>query len=251
MTTMTINRNLDFEVTYNVRHLGGYRTRDGSETRPEIIRAASLHRLTDAGVESFVAHGITTVVDLRSEKEREEFATPNMSAHGVRHLFAPVVHGDASPGSFAEGFAGFAPIYQGFLEHGGEAFRTLFGAIAASHGGVVFHCAAGKDRTGVAAALLLELAGVADDDITSDYARSEALLREGIAKVQPQPPAAPPSRFAALDDETRAKLLGSPPAYIVQTLAYIRGRWGSARGYMHAIGLSRDEIMALRARLTW
>ena len=247
VTTETgIQRHLRFEYTFNIRHIGGYRTRDGRETRADVIRAASLHRLTDAGVDEFVSHGITTVVDLRSERERHETPTPSMEAHGVRHVFAPVFSGDASPAGMSEGFTGFEPIYRNFLETGQTAYRTLFGSIAASEGRVVFHCAAGKDRTGVAAALLLELAGVEDTDIVADYSQSAGLLKTAFADLRAREAQ---TRPATVDEATMAKLLGSEPEYIEDTLAYIRGRWGSARGYMHAIGLTPAETAALRCKL--
>lgn len=226
--------------------MGGYRTRDGRETGAGVIRAASLHRLTEEGVEQFIEHGVTTVVDLRSQREREAAPTPNMTAHGVRHVFAPVFSGDASPAGLGEGFSGFGPIYRSFLDSGMEAYRTLFGAIASSEGRVVFHCAAGKDRTGVAAAMLLEFAGVEDEDIIADYSQSAGLLEAAFADHRAREGQARP---ANVDEETMRKLLGSEPQYIQDTMAYLRGRWGSARGYMHAIGLTPAETSALRCKL--
>jgi protein-tyrosine phosphatase len=247
MSATTLTRTLAVEVAFNVRHLGGYRTRDGRETRPTIVRSASLHRLTDAGVTSLVAHGIRTVVDLRSEKEREEMPTPNMTAHGVTHVFAPVFRTDASPASFADGFVGFGPVYRRFLDTGRDAYRALFEAIALSDGGVLFHCAAGKDRTGVAAALVLELAGVDDGDIVEDYAHSAGLLRDAFRDWKPSAPADAP----VIDEATREKLLGSEPAYMAETIEYLRGRWGSARGYLRDLGLDDGTINRARARITW
>jgi protein-tyrosine phosphatase len=249
MTTTIVNRTLALEVAFNVRHMGGYTTRDGRETRPEVIRAASLHRLTDSGVDSLVAAGIQTVIDLRSEKERETLPTPNMSAHGVRHVFAPVFKTDASPTSFADGFEGFGPVYRRFLDTGRDAYRTLFDVIASSDGCVLFHCAAGKDRTGVAAALVLDLAGVDDSAIVEDYAQSAGLLVDAFKDWKPT--AEQQANAAKISPETRAKLLGSEPEYMVETIEYIRGRWGSARGYLRDLGLSDDTINRARARIAW
>lgn len=197
-------------------------------------------------MDEFVAHGISTVVDLRSERERAEAPTPNMAAHGVAHVFAPVFSSDASPAGLGEGFAGFGPIYRDFLDKGQKAYRTLFGSIAASDGRVLFHCAAGKDRTGVAAALLLELAGVEDADIVEDYRQSAELLATAFADPRAREAQ---SRPAKLDEATMQKLLGSEPEYIADALAYMRGRWGSARGYMHAIGMTPTETSTLRGKL--
>ena len=245
-----INREIRLQVAHNVRHLGGYRTRDGRETRPDIVRAASLHRLTESGVAGMAEHGIGTVIDLRSASERESMPTPHLAAHGVRHVFAPVFETDASPAGLANAykdFGGFAPIYASFLETGANAYRTIFEAVATTDGRVLFHCAAGKDRTGVAAALLLDLAGVEDADIIDDYARSGALLEDSMKAYKPTPEQQ--ARMADVPEETRKRLLASEPEDMAATLAVLRERWGSARGYMTAIGLPGEAIAQLRARL--
>jgi protein-tyrosine phosphatase len=249
MTATLTSRSLVLEIAFNVRHLGGYRTSNGRETRPDIVRAASLHRLTEAGADALAGHGVATVVDLRSEREREEFRTPNLSSRGIRHVFAPVFREDASPPSYAEGFEGFAPIYRRFLETGRDAYRVLAEAVAESDGAVLFHCAAGKDRTGVAAALLLDLAGVADDEIVADYAVSERLLKEAFQDSQLS--VAQRERMSKLSEDARAKLLSSAPEYMAETIAYVRGRWGSARGYFRDIGLDDGTIDRVRARMVW
>jgi protein-tyrosine phosphatase len=248
-TAITIDRTLTFEVAHNVRHIGGYRTRDGRETRPTIIRAASLHRLTDAGVDSFVAAGIRTVIDLRSEKERDELRTPNMEAHGVRHVFAPVFTSDASPTALSEDFVSFGPIYRSMLDTGATAYKTLLEVVAEADGSVLFHCAAGKDRTGIAAALLMDLAGCSDEDICEDYSRSSDLLRDAFRESQMSEEQR--SRMNQLSEATRAKLLASEPEAMSETLDFLRGTFGSARGYFRALGVADDTITRARMRMLW
>jgi protein-tyrosine phosphatase len=246
VTTATIDRTIAIEVAYNVRHIGGYLTRDGRRTSEGIIRAASLHNLTPGGVGTLAALGVQTVVDLRSAEERRLMPTPALGA-AIAHVTAAVIDIDASPAAFAENFVGYAPIYERFLETGRDAYRSLFATVAASDGGVLFHCAAGKDRTGVAAALLLEIAGVADDDIVADYSCSERLLQDAFKDWKPTEEQR--ARAETLDAETRAKLLLSEPEYIASTLGYVRQRWGSAAGYMSHAGLDDATISRLRERL--
>src|SRR5690606_23117977 len=128
--------------------LGGYPAPGKRRTRADVIRSASLHRLTTESIASLRETGITTIVDLRSTVERERDVTPDMSAHNVANVHLPVFESDASPSGLGENFPGFGPIYERFLENGGNAYRRLCEHIAASDGGVLFHCAAGKDRTG-------------------------------------------------------------------------------------------------------
>jgi protein-tyrosine phosphatase len=243
-----INRQIRLEVAHNVRHIGGYPTRTGRETRPDIIRAGSLHRLTGAGVQSLVQLGVATVVDLRSDAELETLATPGLAAAGIRQVHAPVFKADASPAALAKEFTGFLPVYKDFLDSGRPAYRSLFDTVAESDGAVVFHCAAGKDRTGIAAALMLDLAGVADEDIVEDYAVSASLL-EGAFKDW-EATEEQKKRAAELGPETVKLMLGSEPEYIVDTLDYIRGRWGSSEGYLATeLGLDAPTITRLRNRL--
>jgi hypothetical protein len=82
-----------------------------------------------------------------------------------------------------------------------------------------------------------------------DYSHSGPLLREGFKNITPTPEQQ--ARAAEIDPEMREKLLGSEPAYMVETLAHIRERWGSARGYMQWLGLSEETIGRVRARMAW
>jgi protein-tyrosine phosphatase len=240
-------RDLHLEVAFNVRHIGGYQTRDGRETSSMFVRAASLHRLSDDGVDGLLAAGIRTVIDLRSDEERQRMATPALAPAGIDHVFAPVFQSDASPGSLVLEHGSFAPAYERFLCSGHAAYLAMFRIAATASGGVLFHCAAGKDRTGVAAALLLDLAGVEDDDIVADYAASAPRIRDAFADWKRSP--AEEAAAATMTPEQRDRMLSSDPEVMHATLQFLRRRWGSARGYMAAIGLSPREIRELRARL--
>lgn len=248
--TLTI-RDIELEVAFNVRHLGGYATAAGSQTRATAVRAATLHRLTEAGIERLRERDVRVVVDLRSTVERERDTTPDLAWAGITPVHAPVFEQDASPVGFEGEFAGFATIYERFLETGKPAYRTLFALVARTDGAVLFHCSAGKDRTGVAAALLLDLAGVGHDEIVADYARSEALLaplveiwRTQAAERATAAPAQPP-----VDPERGRKLLASNAEDMEATLALIGERWGGAHGYLEALGLTPAEIDAIRSRM--
>ncbi len=245
ITRESADRTIHLEIAHNVRHLGGHLTVSGHETRGfDLIRSGNLHELTEEGQGALAALGVRVVVDFRSGIERETYPTPDLGAHGVTVIEAPVFETDASPGALAreERFPGHAAIYQQFLTEGGDAYRTLFETIATASGAVLFHCAVGKDRTGVAAALLLELAGVPDERIVSDYARSTAELEPVLEERM--------DRFHeyGISIETGRMLMAAPPRDMELTLDFIRGRWGSAAGYMGSLGLPPSTIEAVRAR---
>lgn len=149
-----------------------------------------------------------------------------------------------SPTGFNGEFPGFAVVYAMFLEIGGPAYRTLLETIAEADGRVLFHCAAGKDRTGIAAALLLDLAGVDDETIIEDYTLTEQLLAPLKEQWLPQ------MRERGFDEERAAALLAAPAEDMAATLRHLRERYGSAEEYARAIGVSSDAVSAVRARLT-
>ena len=241
--TLTISkRELRLEVAHNVRHIGGYQGTQGV-TSESIVRSAGLQSLTERGLAALADSGITTIIDLRSSVERGEHATPDATAFAIRSIHNPIWEADASPAGLGDEFDGYAPIYRSMLETGAPAYRLLFETISQSSEGVLFHCAAGKDRTGVAAALLLDLAGVAESDIIEDYALSETLLAPMFAEFAPR------MAERGIDEKKARKLMASDPAAITDTLAHLRSQHGDAEGYMRHIGMAPSSIAELRVRL--
>ncbi|MFN0094532.1 MAG: tyrosine-protein phosphatase [Dehalococcoidia bacterium] len=241
--TMTRPRILPLEGAPNVRHLGGYATRYGRSTGAHIVRSSSLHRLGSDGLGVLTSWGIRTVVDLRSEGERNEFPTPDIAPLGIERIVAAVFEHDASPPALAPEFPGFAPIYQTFLETGRDAYRSVIETLATTSGGFLYHCAVGKDRTGVATALLLDLVGVADETIVEDYSQSGGLLAEMLPQWEEA------MRGRGLDASRAAALMASPREDMVATIAHLRDRYGDAEGYFLEAGVSVGTIETARERL--
>ena len=251
MTTATIERDttdrkIHLEIAHNVRHLGGHPTANGHETTAfDIIRSGSLHELTEAGQATLRDLGVKLIVDFRSSVEHEKYPTPDLSAYDITIIEAPVFQTDYSPGALArqERYPGHAATYRQFLTEGGGAFRTLFETIAMASGPVLFHCAVGKDRTGVAAALLLELAGVPDKHIVDDYALSttelEPVVEERIDRFHEY----------GISIEAGRMMMAAPPREMELTLDFIRSRWGSAAAYLGTLGLAPGTINAIRSRM--
>lgn len=243
MTISTETRELRLEIAHNVRHLGGYQTRDGRVTRDTIIRSAGLSRLTAAGLGVLADSGVRVIVDLRSTVERERDVTPDVTPFGITRIEAAVFEQDASPKGLGDQFHGFAPVYREMLEMGRPAYRALFEAVASTNGRLLFHCAAGKDRTGVGAALMLDLAGVDDETIVADYARSAALLTPLLDRWLPE------MKERGVPEERARALMDAKPGDIRDTLGHVRERFGSAEGYLRSLGLSEAVISDIRARM--
>ena len=141
---------------------------DGRETRwHAIVRADNLASLTEAGRAALVAYGVRSIIDLRRPHEVEQ--SPNPFAHGGPHgiAYANISFGDPAVAPPTGG--SLADRYQRSLVLFTHRVATIMRAIAhAPEGGVVLHCNGGKDRTGMIAALLLELVGVARATIAAD-----------------------------------------------------------------------------------
>ncbi len=242
-------RELTWKGCLNVRDLGGHSTQDGAETRyRSIVRADSLHQLTEEGWQSAVDYGIRTVVDLRMDEERE--GEPPAGAP-VDLLHISLFDDDKAVFEEIEAAAEAAPdvatatreVYLLFLEHFKANVAAAIRAVAnAPEGGVVVHCMGGKDRTGLVTALLLSLAGVDDEQIAADYALSEERLR-------------PRHELWFAEAETDAererlrRIAQTPATSISGVLAEVKRRYGGVEGYLRAAGLGDQELRLARSRL--
>ncbi|KAM6496098.1 Protein-tyrosine phosphatase-like protein [Amanita muscaria] len=170
------------EGVINVRDLGHLpSTRyPGKTTRPNLLfRSAELSRITDEGKAQLKQLGITTVFDTRADIELTKYNAPLPSIDGVTFIRAPVFQKeDYSPESMAKRFQlyasgkteAFMELYSQILDHGGPCFGAILRHVRdRPTEGCLFHCTAGKDRTGVVAAIILKLAGVDHNTIARDY----------------------------------------------------------------------------------
>ena len=193
------------------------------------------------------AYGIATVIDLRTQSERDgtfdtRFPRPrgeSVSADGVRYLHLELVD-DASLKRVGEA-TDMYERYLKILSTRQAAFGEIFAAIADAEGGVLFHCFAGKDRTGLIAALLLALAGVAADDIAADFGETDLQLAAQYEKWI--------SLVAPEERESMRNDLRCPPERILGVLDFVETRWGGAEGFMEDCGLDPARIDRLASKL--
>jgi protein tyrosine/serine phosphatase len=245
-------RTLTWDGCVNVRDLGGIPTEDGGVTRTgRIIRSDNVGALTPAGWRALEDHGVDRIVDLRWPEEQADdpprdvdVEVVNVSVLGPRlddaldYLRTLDAHVDAVD-DIADHYA-FS--YVDFLERNQDRFGQALGAVADAAGTVVIHCMGGKDRTGLVAALLLRLAGVALEDIGLDYSLSGPNL---IARTRSWLESAPdePERLR------REKLSQTPATAMARVIAEVERRFGSVEGYLAGGGVQADQIERLRARL--
>ncbi len=181
---MTAERHLEWDGCFNARDLGGLRTAEGRTTvRGAVVRSDNLDRLTPKGWSAVVEHGIRTVVDLRNHDEWP-------ARNAARPAELAIVHqplDDRADTRFWDRWGhldGTPLFFQPFLDGKPERCAAAVAAVAhAQPGGVLVHCAGGRDRTGLVVLLLLALAKVVPEDVVSDYELSAERLRPRYAQL--------------------------------------------------------------------
>ena len=238
-------RRLAWEGCLNVRDLGGYPTEGGRQTRwGAVVRADNLAQLTDAGRAALIAAGVRTIIDLRLPQEVLEHPNPfgEPGAHGIAYMNVSLL--DPATPSPTDTFTTLADDYTRLLDRFRRQVAAIMVAIAdAPPGGVLVHCMAGKDRTGLVAALLLDLAGVPRPIIGADYALTAECLRPRDEEWLANGPGERAER-----EQTLARYMARAEV-MVEVLAFLAERYGGAAGYLRAAGVSRADLARLRARL--
>jgi len=240
-------RHIEFEACFNFRDVGGYETRDGQRVRTGcVFRSDTLHRLTSADLELAGSLGIVTVVDLRSTEELENEGR-YANAHEVAFHHLPVFEQDALPFVSATRDTPAPPPgedYVAIATTGRDAIASTFEVLARAEYAAVFHCAAGKDRTGIVAALLLSTLGVSEELVVADYTLSTRARAPAMAWAETNDPALA-REFVELPDW----LLESSPDVMRAFLDQLAETHGSIEQYLLEAGVSVDALQALRDRL--
>ena len=229
-----------FPSLLNARDLGGYPTTDGGVTRGRsLVRADDLAQLSPEGLEALADYGIETVLDLRWPEEIA--AAPNpvpRQLPRVRYLSVSLLADTPADWGALGGRCAKEDWKRTVLERLQPRVRRALAAIAAADPGpLLFHCVAGKDRTGLIAALMLALADVIPAAIAADYAASTANLQDAYLR-----------RYRDGDPAAIIEAVRCPQQAVYNMLDYL-GRAGGTRGYLAGIGLDSDEITRLRGRL--
>lgn len=237
-----LNRHIPVKGTFNVRDLGGYAAGSGQTRWRRILRSDGLHRLDEQGMDLLVGEGVTTVIDLRHDDELANQPNPFSTSGAVDYhnvsLFSQLVPTREPGGDL------LLELYKMALTERQPAIARVLTIIAdAPQGTVLFHCTAGKDRTGIISALLLALAGVEATVIVDDY----ALTGDMIAPMVEEIIADAAARGA--DAEAFRPLLASEPATMAATIRHLEITYGSIAAYLESIGLEPETIQRLRNRL--
>ena len=239
-------RELAWDGLHNVRCLGGLPAlrEDGTATTTvpgRVLRSPVLSLLTPAGWAAFRAAGVRTVVDLRNPGEGPSYSVPGdggAEAGVAVHVLPVEDQGDDDFMAAYGALLGSPVYYPEVLRRWPHLLAAVFTAIArAPRGAVLVHCAAGRDRTGQVAAMLLVLAGVPDEVVADDHERA---LRSVNAHLL----AHPTGREPGLDDDSLAAEVAAARAALLDFLAEL-----DVAAYLRDVGLTEDDVAALRSRL--
>lgn len=269
MTTASLDGSFNFRDTGETPLAGGGSTRSGV-----LYRSDALSGLTPTGLEQLAATEIGVIVDFRTPIERQmapdrlpatrvfrvvELALLEGALTGLAQQAIQAGAQDGDPDAAAAAvrqalaqLPGVGALYVSMLTHGGDAFAELARLVAAPDAAsadataVLVHCTAGKDRTGVAIALLLDAVGADRAAVIADYASSEANLAGAWAERM----------FAMISamgvprtPELDALVAGTPAAAIAEALDWVEREHGGSAAYLRAHGLTDTELTALRRRL--
>lgn len=234
---------VDLSGAYNVRDLGGLKTKDGRETKSGVIyRGDSLDSVTPSDAEIlFTKLRIASIVDLRTKAETELsgllFPVP-------RHRFSVLPEGRLGKEPFpSDDPVELAKVYLHNIETGRPAVKGTFEVIAQdleAGAATLFHCAAGRDRTGIVAAVLLGLVGVTDGQIAMDYVQSNRNARRVTRKLAENP------LYANHHDRPAVIFLNEKT--IIGFMRLLRENYGGPRQFSLDSGVTPEVIETIEKR---
>ena len=262
-------RHLPLEGTPNFRDLGGYETTDGHFTRWGLIyRSGVLTYLTPADYTYLAQAGIRVVCDFRTHDENEAAPEKWIPGAAVEHVSLPIgsekgKDGNATVQNSVQSMvagnpsaeqlrASMTKTYGSFAFTSPQQFAAVFTQLETDNLPLLYHCSAGKDRTGVFSAFLLLTLGVPERTVLEDYALTNKYLLD-----QPQSPgvqklltATGNNSMASLNPEQRNVLMAADPEYLKSTLRSIEAKYGSFDNYRRQeLHVSDSQAAILRSKL--
>ena len=236
------DRLVALEAVHNFRDLGGYPTSDGRTTRwRTLYRADGLQRLAGADLDVVRRLGLRTVIDLRRPNEIAERGTFPIDDHPVEYHNLSVLdvmwHDKEAPTFDDDGdFLHWA--YSDMLASGGPTFADALKVLAADGAmPAVFHCAAGKDRTGLLAMLVLGAVGVPHDYVVADYSLTAARMIHARAWYTANFP-----EQAALYGDVPSAFLAAVPSAMARVIEDLCAEHGSVRTYVLSLGVPEAAL---------
>jgi protein-tyrosine phosphatase len=246
-------REVKLEGAVNFRDLGGYKTKDGKKVKMGLLyRSAALNTLTDADLTKIAGLHIKYDFDFRGPYEVK--TAPDKIPTGTTRISLPAGSENVGDSNYMKNMGkymksdsfliSFYTVLIPFKDRYTPLFDSLLSNKTASP--MLFHCTAGKDRTGIAAALILYALGVDEQTIFDDYEATNYYRRNENAKTITQM-----TKYYGLDEKTASNLMGAKKDYIAATFDTIRAKYGSIDTYLQKeLGLNTSKINKLKKAYT-
>ena len=250
-------RKLPFTGAHNFRDLGGYKTEDGRALKwGKIYRSDDLHLLTDEDLKYLSRLNIKSVVDFRSDEEREsepdrlnpdmtqvllpiKFQPEELDEETIKNLMKNLTFGTLDSSNLLRDFnivivKDFATEYKKFFRH----------VIENNAEPIVFHCTAGKDRAGFASAMILTVLGVPREKVIEDYLLTNTYVKDHVDSEMLEIEL---KTFFRADTDNLRKINLVEERYIQAAFDTIDSEWGGMDNYISgALGLSEEDILKLK-----
>ena len=230
------------EGAHNVRDLGEYPTKNGGATKKGVFfRADSMANLTEGDIAQLRKLGVTLAVDLRSPEEVLKKPSRLTGVEGIRYEKVPMIDDITTEDLQGDRPMPIRELYEKNIDRSQQAFGRVFRLFLENkEGASLFHCTAGKDRTGMLAMLLLELADVPEEIIIDDYAATEGFMRDIFEQMSEE--------MLRMGMKVPESTMHSAPENIEAAMEHVRKKYGGARAYLALGGVSSSELDELVSR---
>lgn len=241
-------RHLDLDGAFNFRDLGGYSTTSGRKVAwRKLFRSDDLFRLSEADLVLFSDLGIKTVIDLRTKAEANQRGRFPLESYKLEYYQRSLLDISADH-SKAVGKGANDYIftrYTQILSEGATGIRDVFNRLSEGRSlPAVFHCAVGKDRTGLIAAIMLEVLDVTREQVLQDYALTQNSIESLLSWLDREAP-----HLAEQIRTLPAVVMSANPENLDRVLNWVDSTYGSVTNYLLAIGVTKDRTIALREQL--
>lgn len=216
------------ESTSNTRIIGNFVCNDGKRLIPNrILRSDVPNSLSDKDIDFIRRFNLLTVIDLRGQKEVENKPSAFSQINGIHYYSIPIESGSVVPESVDE-------VSHSYLSIAHDPnIVNVFKTIASTDEGVIIHCTAGKDRTGVVTAILLKLCSVNDADIIENYVITKIYNKEILEALEESYP------------DLNMEIVVPQERYMREFLDLLMNQYGNIQNYLLSIGLTKQEINQL------
>lgn len=233
---------LPLESARNIREMGGYPAADGRTTRRGLfLRGDGISNLTEQDCERLYGYGVRMVLDLRCRSEWQGQNLPLLGYRDILYGSLPMLDDVIVEPSIEDFPESLGIQYIRMLEQYKKKIRAIFLCLASENEDcVLFHCTAGKDRTGVVAMLLLMLAGTPEEFIVADYVKTDQYVRNMMdARME---------ELAEMGIHYPEHVFRTDPDNIRLAMRHIHENYGDSKGYLRACDVREEAIERLMTR---